>query len=185
MNVIEAVEKKEKKEGKIIYSFYVDNEKFKAHNNYGHKPTLTLFHNKKECGKVEIPNEKVQFSIAGKKSTINITAWVETGILAYFTGRIIGRAGIEVDGKPVQHTLADPDTHIKSGKTGLIVLLFLYAINSVIQILTGDVLVGIFYFFAIIILLAAVLKFKKWQTFSLVSGLLLAIMQFFDYLIGI
>ena len=185
MNVIEAVEKKEKKEGKIIYSFSVDNEKFRAHNNYGPKPTLTFFHNKKECGKVEIPNEKVQFSITTKKSTINITAWVETGILTYLTGRIIGGAGIEIDGKPVQHTLADPGTHIKSGRTGLIVLLILYAINSVIQIFTGDVLVGILYFFSIIILLVAILIFQKWQTFSIISGFVLAIMQFFDYLLGI
>ena len=185
MNIIEAVEKKEKKEGKIIYSFSIENEMFEAHNTYGQKPILTLFHHGTECGKLEIPNKKVQLTINTEKTPINITAWIETGILTYLSGRTIGGAGIEINGKPVQHTLADPNTHIKSGKTGLFALLFLYIINSIFQIVTGGIYTGIFYLLLIIILLVAILKYKKWQTFSLIAGIILALLQFFDYIIGI
>ena len=184
MDIIEAVEKKEKKDKKIVYSFTLENEGYEAHYDYGKKPGLTFLHNGTQVGVVEKAGNKVSFRVNENKP-VNITAWIEGGVSSWLFGKTQGGVGIEVDGKPVQHTLTDPETHIKAGKVGLCILVFIFAFKTVVNIATAGVIVGMIYLIPLLILLAALLRYKKWLSFALYAGVILSILEMIDYLLGI
>jgi hypothetical protein len=50
--------------------------------------------------------------------------------ISSFIGKING-VGIEADEKPVQHTLADPETHIRNGRAGLYFLVFILGFKCI------------------------------------------------------
>ena len=183
MDTIEAIETKLKKEKKIVYSFSLENENFEAHFNYGKKPDLILLHNGTQIGVVNKRGDKVPFSVNTEKAPINITAWMESDISTWLFGR--KGVGIQVDGKPVQHTLADPNTHIKGGKTGLLLLLFIFALKSVVQIITGDKGTAVIYFVPILLLILLALMYKKWLTFALIAEAVLSVLEFADYITAV
>jgi hypothetical protein len=119
MNVIAATVKKEKTNKKIIYSFSVNNDAFEAHYFSGKKSTLEIMHNESLLGAIDKPKTKFEFVANPETSPVKITAWIDNGnSISSFIGKING-VGIEADGKPVQHTLAVPETHIKNGRVGL------------------------------------------------------------------
>ena len=101
--------------------------------------------------------------------------------------------GIEINGNPVQHTLADPETHIKKGKYGLYFLLFIFGLKSIITYYgtykenSFHILAGIYtaiYFVPLVIVLLGAIKYNIWTKFSIISGLILASLELIDFLIA-
>jgi hypothetical protein len=194
MNIIQANVKKEKADKKIIYSFGINNDVFEAHYFTGKKPALEITHNGLPLGTVDTPKTKFNFAANSETGAITITAWIESGnSFSSFLGKAAG-AGIEVDGKPVQHTLADPQTHIKNGRSGLYVLLFILGFKSiwtyysVFTQYTSHVVAGIsctIYFIPLLLALIAALKYKSWTTFAIITGIVLSILEMIDYVAAI
>ena len=185
MDIIESVEKKVKKEKKISYSFSIENENFEANYVYGKKPVLTLLRNGTQIGIVETPNSRFPLSIDTEQGQKNITVWIEAGGSSWLTGKTTGGVGIEVDGKPVQNTLSDPSVHIKGGKTGLLIVLFLFALKTIFHTFSGDMITAVLYLIPVFILLIAILKYQKWLKFALISGAALAIFEMIDFAVGV
>jgi hypothetical protein len=196
MNAIEATVKKEKAGKKTVYYFAVNSDLFEAHYFAGKKYTLEIMHNGSLLGTIDNPNPKTKFEfIANSEANpIKITAWIDNGnSISSFIGKING-IGIEVDGKPVQHTLADPETHIKNGRTGLYILLFIlgfkciwtYYINFkeyASHIVAG--ISGAIYFIPLVLVLIAAIKYTRWTTFAIITGIVLSLLEMLDYAIAI
>lgn len=178
MQIIEAKKTKFKKEKKIVYSFLYENEEFEASVIYGKKPSLTLLHKGTQIGFIDKSGGKAFLNVDTDKAPVKITAWMMAG------GRVI-QIGIIIDGKPVQHTVADPNTHIKSGRIGLIIALIINAINSIFQIAIGDMSTAVIFIVPFIILLVLTLAYKKWLTFALIAGIILSVLELAGYLMGI
>ena len=185
MIIIDAVKKD--KDGITIYYFSVDNEEYEAHYTYG--TALAILHNGIQIGVVEKPKDKVLFTVNTGQSTFNITAWFDFNLKDNVISRLlIGKAqgaGIKINDNPVQYTLADPNTYIKGGKNGLLIFLFLYAFKSIFQIVSGDSFVAILYIIPFFIFLVAVIQYQKWLSFSLIAGVILALIEVLDFTSGI
>jgi len=182
---IKATETKFKKEKKTVYAFSIGNNNFEACFSNGKKPALVLSHNGTQIGVVEKAGNKVPFTVNTENAPINITAWIEGGFSSWLFGKTQGGIGVEADGKPVQHTLADPGTHIKAGKTGLFLLLLLLALKGIFSIVSQSIAAAALFFVLMLIVLAAILMYKKWLTFALYAGLVLSALETVDYVSGI
>jgi hypothetical protein len=195
MDIIKAAQKIEKKNRTVIYTFPVDGGTVEARYVYANnKPTLELLYNGTRFGFVDKPKEKFQFVVDAEKTPVHITAWIDSGSLsALLFGKAQG-AGIEVEGRPVQFTLADPGTHIKNGRAGLFVLLVIFAFKSIwtyyntFSAYTSHIAAAIsmlVYLVPLFIVLISILVYKKRVVFSLIAGGVLSVLELVDYIIGI
>jgi hypothetical protein len=194
MDILEAAEKIDKKNKTVIYTFAVDGEMFEARYAYAKKPVLELLHNGTQFGIVDTPKEKFQFVIDTEKAPVHITAWIDNGgSAASFFGNVKG-VGIEVEGRPVQFTLADPGVHIKNGKAGLFVLLLIFAFKSIwtyyntFSTYASHIVAAIstlVYLIPLLIVFVSICTYKTWVMFSLISGGVLSVLELIDYIFGI
>jgi len=194
MNLIKAEVSKEKGIKKVTYSFEVNNDVFKAHYFPGNKPVLELTHNENALGSIDQLNTKFDYTVNSGTTPLKITAWLyKKPLITSFTG-IPSGIGIEVDGKPVQHTIASPETHINHGRGGLYVLLFLLIFKTAVNyfslykeyeshLVSG--IASLIYFIPFIFLLITTIKFKSWTTLALISGIIISALELIDFLLGI
>ncbi|GBU28341.1 hypothetical protein R84B8_01899 [Treponema sp. R8-4-B8] len=194
MNSIKAEISKEKASKKIIYSFEVNNDAFKAYYFPGKKSTLEISHNGSSLGTIDNPKAKSEYTVNSETKPVKITAWIDNKLsLASFLGKVKG-IGIEVDGRPVQNTVSDPETHINIGRSGLYILLFFLIIKSawtyyssyknyeyhIVSIISSSI-----YFIPFIYVLILTIKYKTWTTLAIISGVILTALEMIDYIIGI
>ncbi|GHT80119.1 hypothetical protein FACS1894130_10740 [Spirochaetia bacterium] len=194
MEAIKSVVINEKKNKKIIYSFVIDDANFEAHYVMGKKQTLEIFQNGNQILAIDKPKEKRDCIVNFENNDIKIVAWMEqSSMIPGFVGKING-VGIEIDGIPVQSTLADPEVHLKNGRTGLYVLLAVLGLKTIMtyynsfkayssHIVAG--IIALIYFIPLIITLIDIVKFMKWTLFAIISGLIISILEFADYLVGL
>jgi uncharacterized membrane protein YuzA (DUF378 family) len=192
-DAIEAVVTKDKVNKKVVYAFSVNNESFEAHYSGGKKPVLELRHNGSFLGDIDTSNVHIDYTVNSETYPIKITAWIDTGsALASFTGRM-SSIGIEVNGKPVQYTTADPETHIRNGKTSLYILLFILGLKSIITYYSSfkeygsHIVAGIsisIYIIPFVIILFAVIMYAKWTAFAIFTSGIIGILELVDYIFG-
>jgi hypothetical protein len=193
MYTVEATETKVKQDRRIIYSFYAGGEIIEAHYHYVKNSTLEFFRNGIRIGMVDRPNEKVQFLVGTETSPITLTACMETGnFFSGFFGKGKG-VSIEVDGAPVRFTLADPETHVRNGKSGLYVLLIIFALKSITTLYSGSLVytpavmfaTAAIYLIPLLIVIISIINFKRWVSFALIAGVVLSILELIDFALGI
>jgi len=194
MGAIKAEVSKEKGSKKIIYSFQVNNDAFKAYYFPGKKSTLEITHNGSSIGTIDEPEVKKEYTVNSETEPVKITAWMDNKLsLASFLGKVKG-VGIEVDGTPVQNTVSDPETHINIGRSGLYILLFFLIIkagwtyysafqkyaNHIVSIISCAV-----YFIPFIYVLIITIKYKSWTKLAIISGIIIALLETVDFIVGI
>jgi hypothetical protein len=194
MAVIDAIVKKDKIDKKIVYSFGMNNETLEAHYFFGKKSSLEIIHNGVLLGVINDHKTKYDYIINPETNPIKVTAWIDNGnSFSAFMGKLKG-VGIEIDGKPVQHTLADPETHIKNGRSGLYILLFILGFKCILTYYinfkeyTSHIVAGIsaiVYFIPLIIALVATIQYVRWTTFAIITGIIFAFLELVDYAMGI
>jgi hypothetical protein len=190
MYTITATLTNDKKNKKNVYAFSVNNEAFEAHYCYGvfanrKGALLELFHNGALLGTVEQPKTKHSFTVDSEAGPVGITAWVDGGqSFSAFLSNRGSRAGIEVDGKPVKHTLTDPGTHIQAGRAALFFLLFIFALKTGVTYLDAG-FAAVIYFIPFLLTLLAAILYTRLTLFALISGLVLAILEMADFSVGL
>ncbi|QQO10042.1 hypothetical protein [Breznakiella homolactica] len=193
MNVIEAAAAKEKQTKKIIYSFSVQNETFEAHYFKGKNPSLELLYNGTPVMTADKPNTRFTYEIQKGSTPVKITLWIENAAYSVFIGKVNG-IGIEVDGIPVQHTVTDPGTHIKNGRTALYALLFILAVKSLFTYFStfseysSHLVAGIsstLYLIPLLLIAAAAVKYAQWTRFALIAGMVVSIIEMLDYILAV
>jgi len=194
MNSIKAEVIKEKKSKQIIYSFEVNNDVFKAYYFPGKNSTLEITHNDSSLGTIDEPETRTEYTVNAETNPVKITAWIDSKLsLASFFGKVKG-IGIEVDGRPVQNTVSDPETHINNGKSGLYILMFFLIIKSVwtyystYENFENHLVSGIgssVYFIPFIYALIVTIKYKSWTMLAIISGVILSALELIDYITGI
>lgn len=193
MNIIKSTVTKEKKNKKIIYSFSFDNETFEAHYIISKKPTVELFYNGSHLGLINDLKVKHDFLINPDSNPMKLTIWIESNIYSLFIGKING-IGIKIDENPVQHTLADPEAHIKNGRSGFIVLFFVLGLKciftyyNIFKEYSSHIVSGIsmiVYFIPLLLALIAFIKYVRWTKFALITGIIISVLEMLDYLIAL
>jgi hypothetical protein len=194
MTAIEAEVKKDKKSKKTTYSFEANNESFEAHYFTGKKPKLEIMHNGSLLGTIDNPKAGFECVVNSETGPIKISAWINNrNSISAFLGKING-IGIEIDGKPVQYTLADPEIHIKNGRSGLYFLLFvlgfkcIWTFSSVFEKYTSYVIAGVssaIYIIPLLIVLTAAVQYKNWTAFAIIAGIIFSLLEMLDYVTGI
>jgi len=194
MNTVKAEISKEKASKKVSYTFEINNDVFKAHYLPGKIPSLVIMHNGSTLGIINEPKTKTEYAVNSETKPLKITAWIDNGIsIATFIGKVRG-VGIEVDGRPVQGTVTDPEIHIKNGRPGLYVLSFLLILKSVMtyyntfnvhasHVVAG--IVGAIYFVPFLFALIVTIKYKTWTTLAILTGIILSVLEMIDYVVGI
>jgi len=172
----------EKKTRNQVYSFEINNEVFKAYYSVGKNSSLRITQNEIEIGKIDEKKTKFEFTAGSLK----IVAWIDDGFsLASLLYKIKG-IGIEVDGVPIQHTLAAPETHIKYGRIGLwVLLLFLgiYSLASYSDAFEDDdpaiiaVIASAIYLIPFIITLIGIITYKSLTSFAIITGIVFTIQE--------
>jgi hypothetical protein len=165
---------KDKRNKKTTYSFAVNNDVFEANYFSTRKPKLEIISNNSVLGVIERPNAKSEYVINQETNPVKITAWIDKGNI---TGKVNG-IGLEVNGEPIQHTLADPEIHIKKGRLGLCFLLLILLLKVMVGFHNNVYLI---YLIPLIIVLTAAIKYKSWTEFSIIAGLILAILEMLEY----
>ena len=177
MEIIESSVTKDKKNKRTVYAFSVSGLSFEAHHYKMTKSRLEIFNNGTLLGTVDLKTPRAEYIVEAEPSPVKITAWIEV--------KAKGGAGIEVDGKPVQHTIADPDVHIKNGKIALYFLLAILAIKTFSSFGSGEPGGGILCFFMLLITVGAVILYKKLTKFAIITGLVLGGLEMIDFVTGI
>jgi len=195
MTVIASTIKKDMKTKKSTYSFLINDIAFEAHYFFGKEPTLEILHNGSSLGIVSEKTTKFDFTVNAETFPIKITAWMNIGnTFSSILNPTNNGIGIEVDGKPVQNTLADPGYHIKNGKTAYYILLIILGIKSIFTYYTtfkgysSHLVAAIacaIYFVPFLLALAALIFYFRWTTFAVYFGFILSILEFIDYLFGL
>jgi len=195
MNVIASTIKKDIKIQKITYSFTVNENSFEANYFFGKNPNLEISHNGVSLGIISEKKTKFDFTINGETFPVKVTAWMNIGnaFLSFFNS-VNNGIGIEVDGNPVQGTLADPEHHIKSGKGAYYLLLAILGLKSIVTYysiykeysshLAAAISCAI-YFVPLLVAVLALIFYSRWTTFAVYYGFILTILEFIDYLSGL
>jgi hypothetical protein len=175
------------------YSFEINNEHFLVNYNYGKKPRFELYHNDLLIRASDLSNSRNNYSVNSESGIINITIWIEYSD-SYTEQYKTNGIGIEVNGNPVQNTLADPDLHIMEGLVGFWCLLFLLLIKSIITYITAyfeynshftSIFSSLIYFIPLLIVLFLIIIYKKWTKFALIICFIIAILDFIDYSVSL
>ena len=192
MEVIKAEASRDKKNKKIIYSFNVNNIYFKASFIHTRSPSFEITQNGSLLGKTDKINTRFDYTVDSGTEPLKITAWIH-----YRTERTdsVNELGIEVNGKPVQHTTADPEVHIKPGRVWLFVFLpflllqsvltYIYAIETflsaeyasrmtALQPYIASGLLSAVYFIPFIFVLITAIKYKTRTMLALISGIVIS-----------
>jgi len=188
MTVIESTVKKNKEKKITTYTFSVNNDVFVANYFSGTSSQMEVFHNGSLLGRINNHKTKSEYVVNQETSSVRITAWIYKGHFFEKKG-----VGIEVNGNPIQYTLADPESHIKKGLYGLYFLLFIFGLKSIatyyytFKEYASHIVAGLdsaIYFILFIIVLLGTIKYKTWTKFSIITGLILASSELiFDYLL--
>jgi len=194
MDTITSVVSKGNGNKEVTYSFQVNNDAFKAVYLPGKKSTLEIIHNDTSLGEIDAPNKKCEYTVNSETNPLTVTAWIDDrASIATYLGKPKG-VGVEVNGRPVQHTMADPETHIKIGRAALAGLLILLTIKSA---LSYNILFKAFeshyvaliantvYFIPLLLTVLITIKYKSWPTFSIITGIVISILDMADYLSAI
>ena len=193
MNIVASKIKKEKKDKKIIYSFEYLDENFEAHYYYGKKPEAELFHNGSSLGHIDNTKDKQDFAVNLEAKSIKISAWIVFNVYYNYIGKLNGM-GVCIDDLPVQHTLADPDAHVKNGRSGFIVLFFLLLFKCIFTYYSNfldysshliSAIFGMIYLYPLLLALIAFVKYAKWTKFALITGMIISVLEMLDYLIAV
>jgi len=193
MEIIKSTVNKSKKNKFTIttYTFVVDNDVFVANYFSGtSSQQMEIIHNDTLLGRVNIHKAKSEYVVNQEAKSLKVTMWIDKGHFFQKKG-----VGIEVNGNPIQHTMADPEIHIKNGKYGLYFLLFIFSIKSIatyyyiFKEYASHIVAGInsaIYFLLFIIVLLGTVKYKTWTKFSIITGLVLVTSELvFDYLLSL
>jgi len=193
MKIINSTTNKDKKTNLITYSFNVNNERFTANYVYGKKPRFDFFHNDTLLGSSDQIKNKSEFTVNTDYETLTITVWQEYNVYSMYIGKLNG-IGIEVNKNPVQHTLADPEVYINNGRSGFLIILIILAIKSIFtyyQIFTEysshilSLYISAIYFVPLLIALFFVYIYKHWTKISIIGGMIISILEFVDYGLGL
>ena len=193
MKVINSTVKKDKKANLISYSFDINNEHFIANYIYGKKPRFELFHNNSLIGSSEQIKNKMEFSVNSEMEILNIVIWLEYNNYNAFFGKLNG-VGIELNGNPIQNTLADPDVYINNGRGGFFILMFILLVKSIFtyyQIFkeySSHIISGIsssIYLIPLIIVILFTIIYKKCTMVALIIGSIILSLEFIDYILGV
>jgi len=184
--MIKATKKGYWREKKVVYSFSVENEIFEAHYCYGQGGrALALLHNGTPIGDIiQKPREKSQYRVDAGGKTLTITAWFEGGVTK-------GGPGIEIDGRPVQYTLAAPYTqHIKDLRIGLILLAILFGIRMGLIVRKADttnteIIMATVYFFSMLSTLFLADWYLLRAPFTIIAGLAFSILELIGPIAGL
>jgi hypothetical protein len=193
MNIIKSTVTKEKKNKKTIYSFSFDNEIFEAHYIMSKKPTVELFHNGSHLGLINDLKVKHDFLINPDSNPMKLTIWIEFNIYSIYIGKI-NEIGIKIDENTVQNTLADPEAHIKNGRSGFFVLFLILGFKcifiyySIFKEYSSHIVSGIsmiVYLIPLLLALIAFIKYVQWTKFALITGIIISVLEMLDYLIAL
>jgi len=195
MTAISSTIKNDMKAKRTTYSFTVNDAAFEAHYSFGKNPTLEIVHNGASLGTISEKNTKVDFTANAETFPVKVTAWMNIGnaFVTFFNSANNG-IGIEVDGKPVQNTIADPEYHIKSGKGAYYILLVILGIKSIFTYFSMvkeyashfvAAIASAVYIVPLLLALLVLIFYSRWTTFAIYFGLILSILEFIDYLSGV
>ena len=189
MDYIESKVKKIKEDRKFVYTFEHVNEVFELHYYYGKKSEVDLFHNGAIILHLTGNREKKNFTYNISNEIINFSIWIEYNVYHTYIGKLNG-VGITINDKPVQHTLADTNMHIKNGRYGYFILLFIFIIkiifgyydsyinfsSHIVSILSISV-----YTVPFIILLISFIRYSKWTKFALIVGIIFTSLEMIEH----
>jgi len=164
-----------------MYTFTVENEKIQVYYIYEkNKQSLEFFHNGISVAKAAYGKT---VTLDTDKGQINVKAWINRATsFEKFMGFSKDGVGIEVDGIPVKNTLADPDEYLNQGRVGLGFLLFtLAARGTLTYVFDRDLSLALVYYIPALVVLAALLIYKKFLLLSLIIGSILGIIELVDY----
>jgi len=188
--MVKCTVEKDKIEKIIKYHFEHNNEIFEARYIISKKPTVELLHNGSHLGFIDDLKIKHDYIVNTDTTPIKVTVWIEYNIYSTYIGKING-LGIEIDEKPVQNTLADPETHIKNGRSGFYVLFFILLLKCIITYYSNykeyfshivSIISSMVYFIPLLFSFIVFIKYFKWTKFALFTGLIISILEMVDYL---
>jgi len=142
----------------------VNNIYFKASFIHTRSPSFEITQNGSLLGKTDKINTRFDYTVDSGAEPLKITAWIH-----YRTGRTesVNELGIEVNGKPVQHTTADPEVHIKPGRVWLFIFLPFLLLQSVLTYIYAiETLLSAEYAFRNLINLSEQIQDKLWDMTS-------------------
>ena len=193
MKIINSTTNKDKKMKLITYSFTINNERFTANYAYGKKPRFDFLHNDTLIGSSEQIKNKSEFTVNTEYETLTITVWLEYNAYSMYIGKLNG-IGIEVNKNPVQHTLADPDVYINNGRSGFFILLLILTVKSIYtyyQIFNQysshilSLYISAIYIVPLLVGIFLLFIYKRWTKFALIGGIIISILEFVDYGLGL
>jgi len=193
MKIINSTTNKDKKMKLITYSFTINNERFTANYAYEKKPRFDFFHNDTLIGSSEQIKNKSEFTVNTEYETLTITVWLEYNAYSMYIGKLNG-IGIEVNKNPVQHTLADPDVYINNGRSGFFILLLILTVKSIYtyyQIFNQysshilSLYISAIYIVPLLVGIFLLFIYKRWTKFALIGGIIISILEFVDYGLGL
>jgi hypothetical protein len=193
MKTINSTAKKERKVNLISYSFDINNEHFLAHYVYGKKPRFELFHNNSLLGSSDEKGNKFEFTVNTETELLNIKIWIEYNVYSIYIGKLNG-IGVEVNGNPVQHTLADPEVYVKNGCSGFYILLLILGLKSIstyyqtFKEYTSHIVSLIscsIYVLPLFLIILLIVRYKYWTKFALITGAIISILEFIDYILAL
>jgi len=193
MKIINSTTNKDKKLNLITYSFNINNERFLAKYIYGKKPRFEFFHNDILIGASDQIKNKSEFIVNTEYESLTIIVWLEHNVYSMFIGKLNG-IGIEVNKNPVQHTLADTEVYVNNGRSGFYIILLILGLKSIFsyyQIYNKyfshlvSLIVSAIYFVPFLFALFMLIIYKKWTKFALIGGIIVALLEFVDYGLGL
>jgi hypothetical protein len=193
MKIIDSIVKKERKDNLISYSFEVNNERFLVHYIYGNKPKFELFHNDSLIGFSDQLKNRFEFTVNTEYETFNLIIWMEYNIYSIYIGKLNG-VGVEVNGNPVQHTLADSEVYVKNGRSGFYILLLIFGLKSAFtyyQVFKESAshlisfISSFIYVIPLFIVILLTINYKRWTKFALITGAIIASLEFIDYALAL
>jgi len=182
MTAIKAQITKDKESKATIYSFQANGEQFAAYlvppiTN----PTLHIQHNETTLGTIMWKidkNRKFQYTVNTKTEPLTITVWLDLDGKPRSNRKSIG---IEVNGEPVQHTLADPQLILekKLESSSLILLGFIFMIIPFgpFEQPMKSIDLSYIYFIPFLIGIILAIKHKSYTLFAIFSNIYLLILE--------
>jgi len=188
MMIIESTVNKDKEKKITTYTFSVDHDVFVANYFSGTSSQMEIIHNGSLLGRINNHKIKSEYVVNQDTNPVRISAWIFKG--HFFEKKGIG---IEVNGNPIQHTLADPEPHIQNGKLGLYIILFIFGLKFIATYhhtykeYTSHIVAGMdsaIYFVMFLIVLLVAKRYQTWTKISIITGLFLAFSELmFDYML--
>ncbi|MCB1305858.1 MAG: hypothetical protein KDK37_16335 [Leptospiraceae bacterium] len=193
MKIIEATQRNKKHTQTV--RFTIGGEHFEARYHKKDSGSVELFHAGQLIGKANQADNPKTVTVYSGEDTLNLKFWcnITPGRLPFLPGGASGM-GLEVNDRPVQHTVADPGVQINQGKTALYILVGLLLFKSVYVfaqnmlqeqgLLVSLIAVGI-YLVPLAIVLTCIFTFDSVSSFALWAGMVISIIEVIDYSVGL